>query len=165
MVQEHSERSTGTVKCNTQPSTPLNFQGPPLSHDRLKNSISSLALLFSLDKYTLPSWGYFVSNGTQKKQSINIQVIRTMTYIFIPLLSQNCCPNCNTVHKKQESLLMRKGWCHSLLYGHNNSVIHFRFHLMERGMDSTLKLKLNWSTFWGKRRNKESLSLNEGNTT
>ena len=68
--------------------------------------------------------------------------------------------NCNIVHKKQKSLLIHKGWCHSLLYCHNNSVILFKFHLMERGMDSTLKFKLNWSTFWGKRRNKESLSLN-----
>jgi hypothetical protein len=145
MVQEHSERSAGTVKCNTQPSTPLNFQGPPLSHDRLKNSKPSLTFLFSLDRYTLHSWGYFVYNSIQKKQSINIQVIPTMTYIYISisLFSQNGCLNCNTVHKKQESLLMHKGWCHSLLYRHNNSVIHFIFHLTETGMDSTLKLKLN----------------------
>jgi hypothetical protein len=44
MVQEHSERGAGTMKCNTQPSTPLNFQGPPMGRDRLENSKLSLTI-------------------------------------------------------------------------------------------------------------------------
>ena len=36
MIQVHCERGPGGLNCNTQPSTPLNFLGPPLSHDNLR---------------------------------------------------------------------------------------------------------------------------------
>jgi hypothetical protein len=148
MAQEQSERGTGRVKCNTQPSTPLNFHGPPLSHDRIKKSNHNLAyIFFVLTRQVYTAFmGLICLQWYTKKQSINIQVIPTTTYVSALLLLQNCRLNCNTVHKKKESLLMHKGLCHSLLYCHNNSVIHFSFHLTERGMDSSAcnsKLKLN----------------------
>jgi hypothetical protein len=39
MVQRHSDRGTGEVKHNTQPSTLLNFLRPPLSSNKLQKSL------------------------------------------------------------------------------------------------------------------------------